>query len=216
MSKTKEKILEKALAIYNQQGVSNVSIRQLAQDVGISHSNLMYHYPTHEEIILGLHDLLLKKAVELNNRLVQNESPLKSLYTATRIGFTVVYHFRFFFKELQYICNTFPKVKEVLRKVEKVRSDMYKKLIAALIANDLLRSEDFKGEFDDLIVRIKIFSDHWLESSSIYDELAWEEMINRYSYLLIQHFYPYLTHKGKDEFKLVQITASTSLPEIVI
>jgi AcrR family transcriptional regulator len=207
MSKTKKKILEKALVIYNLHGVSDVSIRQLAKVVGISHSNLTYHYPTQEDIILGLHDLLLKKAVELNNGLVQNESPIKSLYTTTRTGFTVVYNFRFFFKELQYICKAFPKVKEVLRKVEKVRTHMYKNIITNMIANDLLRSEEFIGEFDDLIVRIKIFSDHWLESSSIYDELPMEETIKKYSYLLMQHFYPYLTENGKNEFKTIQITA---------
>lgn len=206
MNKTKQNILNKALEIYNRDGVSNVSIRQLAKDVGISHSNLIYHYPTQEEIILGLHDLLLNKAIELNNGLVQNESPIQSLYTTTRTGFMVVYNFRFFFKELQNICNAFPKVKEVLRKVEKVRSDMYKNIIENMIANDLLRSEEFKGEFDNLIVRIKIFSDHWLESSSIYDDLPEEEMINKYSYLLMQHFYPYLTNKGKNEYKTIQIT----------
>lgn len=207
MNKTKQKILNKALEIYNRDGVSNVSIRQLSKDVGMSHSNLIYHFSTQEEIILGLHELLLQKAIELNNGLVQNESPLKSLYSTTITGFTIVYDFRFFFHELQYICKTFPKVKEVLRQVEKVRYMMYKKAIGDMIASDLIRSEEFDGEFDDLIVRIKIYSDHWLESSSIYDDLSKEEKINKYSYLLIQHFYPYLTENGRNEFKKIQITA---------
>jgi AcrR family transcriptional regulator len=207
MNKTKQKILEKALEIYNLQGVSNVSIRQLAKDVGISHSNLIYHYPTQEDIILGLHDLLLQKAIELNKGLIQNESTLHSLYSTTITGFTVVYDFRFFFKELHYLCNSFPRLKDVLRKVEKVRALMYKNIIGDMIANNLLRSEEFEGEFDNLIIRIKIYSDHWLESSSIYDELSKEEMINKYSYLLMQHFYPYLNENGKSEFKTIQITA---------
>jgi hypothetical protein len=84
---------------------------------------------------------------------------------------------------------------------------MYKKAIGDMIASDLIRSEEFDGEFDDLIVRIKIYSDHWLESSSIYDDLSKEEKINKYSYLLIQHFYPYLTENGRNEFKKIQITA---------
>lgn len=207
MNKTKQKILTKALTIYNRHGVSNVSIRQLAKDIGISHSNLIYHYPTQEDIVLGLHDIMLQKAVELNKGLFQNEYPLKSLYAITITGFSVVYDFRFFFKELQYICNAFPRIKEVLRKVEQVRSSMYKNIIGDMISKDLLRSEELEDEFDDLIVRIKIYSDHWLESSFIYDELSKEEMINKYSDLLIQHFYPYLSEKGKLEYKTIQITA---------
>lgn len=72
-----------------------------------------------------------------------------------------------------------------------------KNIIAELIATDVLRSEEFEGEFDDLIVRIKIFSDHWYESSSIYDDLSKDEKIYKYSRLLMQHFYPYLTEKGR-------------------
>lgn len=204
MNKTKQKILNKALEIYNRDGVSNVSIRQLSKDVGISHSNLIYHFPTQEEIILGLHDVLLQKAVELNKDMAQKISPLQSLYSTTITGFTIVFDFRFFFKELHYISNAFPKVKEVLREVEKVRSAMYKKLIDELITNNFLRTEEFKGEFDDLIVRIKIFSDHWLESSSIYDDMTKEERIKKYAYLLVQHFYPYLSENGRHEFKTLQ------------
>lgn len=210
MNKTKQKILYKALEIYNRDGISNVSIRQLSKDVGISHSNLIYHFSTQEDIILALHELLLQKAIELNKELVQNESPLQSLYSTTIKGFTIVYDFRFFFKELHYISSTFPKVKDVLKEVEKVRSGMYKQFIEDLIANDFLRNEEFEGEFDDLIIRIKIFSDHWLESSSIYDDLSKDVKINNYAYLLIQHFYPYLTHVGKEDFKRIDRLTSVN------
>lgn len=213
MNNTKQKILNKALELYNDHGVSNVSIRQLAQDVGISHSNLIYHYPTQEDIILGLHDLLLQKAIELNKDLLQNESTLYSLYSTTLTGFAVVYDFRFFFKELQYVCNAFPKVKEALRNVEKVRSNMYRNMIEQLITAGQFRSEELLNEYDDLIVRIKIYSDHWLASSSIYDELPTEEIIEKYAYLLIQHFYPYFTSKGKEEyFRLDRLINSKNKP----
>lgn len=203
MNITKQKILNKALALYNTNGVSNVSIRQLAQDAGISHSNLIYHYPTQEDILIGLHDLLLQKAIELNKDLLQNQSTLQSLYSTTITGFAIVYDFRFFFKELQYVCNTFPKVKEALRNVENVRSNMYRNMIEQLITAGQFRKEELMNEYDDLIVRIRIYSDHWLASSSIYDELSKEEIIEKYAYLLIQHFYPYLTNKGKEAYKRI-------------
>ena len=206
MNRNKSKIRNTAIALYNREGVSTVSIRQLAREVGISHSHLMYHYPTQEDLLLALHDLLLQKAKDLHKDMAPDESPLKALYETTKTGFYVVHDFRFFFLELQYICSSFPRVKEVLRKVEEVRSDMYRHTIALMKAKDILRNEEFENEFDYLINRIKIFSDHWLESSSIYDECTTEEKINKYSYLLIQHFYPYLTQKGKDEFQTIQIT----------
>jgi AcrR family transcriptional regulator len=206
MSKNKLKLLQAAIALYNREGVSSVSIRQLAREVGISHSNLIYHYPTQEDLLLALHDLLLQKAMDLNKTLAHDESPLISLYETTKTGFYIVHDFRFFFLELHYISNSFPRIKEVLRKVEELRANMYMNTIEILNAKDMMRNEEFDHEFDHLITRIKIFSDHWLESSSIYDKLPSEEMINKYAFLLLQHFYPYLTEKGKKEFKRIQLT----------
>ena len=207
MSKTKQKILDKALELYNSSGVSEVSIRQIAKAVGISHSNLIYHYPTHEDVILDLHELLLQKATELNQELKRNNSPLISLFQTTRVGLSVVYDFRFLFTDLQYICNTFPKIKAVIRAVESVRSQMYRDIIHDMVEARLMQAEETENEFNDLIVLIKIYSDHWLVSSSIYDELSKAEMLDKYSYLLLRHFYPYLTNNGKQEFNTLQVNA---------
>ncbi|MEL7124449.1 MAG: TetR/AcrR family transcriptional regulator, partial [Bacteroidota bacterium] len=84
MKKTKQKILATALELYNAKGVGNVSIRQLAKEIGISHSNLIYHYPSLEDVILGLHELLLQKAMELNKEISKEESPLVSLFRTTQ------------------------------------------------------------------------------------------------------------------------------------
>ena len=209
MSKTKQKILDTALALYNRNGVSNVSIRQIAKEAGISHSNLIYHYPTQEDVILGLHELLLQKAMDINQIISHNSSPISTLYKSTQIGFAVVYDFRFLFKDLQYICSSFSRVNQVIRSVEQVRSGMYRRLIDQMRTEKLIRSEEFDHEFDHLIALIKIYSDSWLGSSSIYDDLPKDKKVDKYSFLLMSHFYPYLTEKGKEEFKTIQITPPT-------
>ncbi|MEM8763709.1 MAG: TetR/AcrR family transcriptional regulator [Bacteroidota bacterium] len=204
MKKTKQKILATALELYNEKGVGNLSIRQLAKEVGISHSNLIYHYPSQEDVILGLHELLLQKAMELNQEISKEESPLVSLFRSTQKGFAIVYDFRFLFKDLQYICSSFPRVKETIRTVEEVRSRMYRSVIELMKAKKLIRSEEREDEFKDLITLIKIYSDHWLESSSIYDDGRRDEKIRKYAYLLMSFFYPYLTDKGKEEFQFIE------------
>jgi len=201
MNKTKRKILDTALELYNSEGVSNVSIRQLAKEVGISHSNLIYHYPTKEDVILGLHEILLQKARNINQEIPHGSSLTSALHKSTRLGFSVVYEFRFLFKNLQFICTSFPRMKEVIRAVESVRSEMYRGVIEQMKSEKLIRSEEFNNEFDHLIALIKIYSDSWLVSSSIYDDLSKEEMLDKYSFLLMTHFYPYLSEKGKEEFK---------------
>lgn len=204
MNATKEKILQTALKLYNNQGVASISIRQLAQELDMSHSNLTYHFAGHEEIILSLHDQMLQKAIKLNQELKTEPISLKQFLQNTRVGFSVVYDFRFLFNDLKYICQTFPKVKKVLVAVQEVRAQMYQTLIQDLIANNLMRKENFENEYAHLITLIKIYSDHWLVSSNIYDTLSKQEKIEKYSQLLLSFFYPYLTEKGRREFSGVK------------
>lgn len=205
MNKTKAKILRTALELYNTKGVGNVSIRELAKQANISHSNLIYHFPDQESILLELHDQMLQKAIKLNEDLNYPTVDLKQLFQATKIGFAVVYDFRFMFNDLNEVCASFPKMKGMLVSVEKVRSMMYQSVIEQMVNNGLMRTNEYENEFDNLITLIKIFSDHWIASSNIYDNFGKEDKIEKYAYLLISFFYPYLTENGKKDF--LQITA---------
>ena len=52
--KTRERILEAALSLFNRFGEPSVSVSAIAADIGISHGNLYYHYPTKEKIVEDL------------------------------------------------------------------------------------------------------------------------------------------------------------------
>ena len=200
MDATKSRILATALRIYNAQGVASTSIRQMAKEVGISHSNLIYHFPSHEEIVLGLHDQLLQKALNINGELRTNGGALATFLESTRAGFEVAYNYRFLFLELPHLCATYPRFKQTILDVETVRSGMYQHLIENLVADNIMRPEAFTGEYAAFIQHIKLFSDHWIVSSAMYDNLETAERIEKYALLLIHMFYPYLTPLGKEAF----------------
>ena len=201
MAKTKQKILDQALKLFNQQGgVADVSIRQIAKEMGISHGNLIYHYKTKAEVIQGLHELLLAHALTINQNLDRQNFDISKLHEATLQGFEIVYEFRFLFYDLLYISNSYPKMRKTLIEVEKVRSEMYADIINLSIQNGLMREPEYQLEYEQLIKRIKIFSDHWISSASIYEQGEKHEIIGEYSRLFMSHFYPYLTEKGKEKF----------------
>lgn len=51
---TKDKILEKSLELFNNQGVHNVGVRDIARALEISPGNMSYHFPKKEDVILAL------------------------------------------------------------------------------------------------------------------------------------------------------------------
>ncbi|AEE52303.1 TetR/AcrR family transcriptional regulator [Haliscomenobacter hydrossis] len=48
---TKQRIIDAAITLYNTQGVSNTTLKHIAESVGMSIGNLAYHYPNHDYII---------------------------------------------------------------------------------------------------------------------------------------------------------------------
>src|SRR5690606_19694621 len=194
MKKSKEKILQKALELFNINGFGNVSIRQIAAELNISHSNLIYHYKTKNDMADALHTELLQKAVALNASVKKSENFIESLYNSTKMGFEILYDYRFFMIDLNEILKENASLKSVFLEVEKVRSKMYKDVIKKGIIQGNFREELYENEYDSFIEQIKIYSDSWITSAQIYHSgTTKSDVIDHYVGLFIKMFVPYFT-----------------------
>ena len=57
--KTRDRILECALQLFNHKGEPNVSTMEVANEMGISPGNLYYHFHGKEPLVLGLFERCL-------------------------------------------------------------------------------------------------------------------------------------------------------------
>jgi len=198
---SKEKILQKALELFNDKGFANVSIRLIATELNISHSNLIYHYKTKNDIATALHNELLEKAVELNKQVVTYTNFVEGLFESTKQGFEILYDYRFLMIDLNFILKENETLKTAFLQVEKVRAKMYQNVITSAVENKDLRNELYMNEYDFFIDQIKIFSDSWIVSSQIYHtDLTKKAIVDLYADLFIKMWFPYLTDSGKEKF----------------
>lgn len=198
---SKEKILQKALELFNDKGFTNVSIRLIATELNISHSNLIYHYKTKNDIATALHNELLEKAIALNNQTVNYTDFIQGLFESTKQGFEILYDYRFLMIDLNFILKENQALKTTFLEVEKVRAKMYQDVISNAIKNNDLRKELYPNEYDFFINQIKIFSDSWIVSSQIYHtDLTKNQIIDLYADLFIKMWFSYLTDIGKEKF----------------
>ena len=65
--KTRDRILECALALFNQEGEPNVSTLEIANELGISPGNLYYHFHGKEPLVLELFERF-QRVFEVSNR----------------------------------------------------------------------------------------------------------------------------------------------------
>lgn len=198
---SKEKILQKALELFNAKGFANVSIRLIATELNISHSNLIYHYKTKNDIATALHNELLEKAIALNTQAVNYSDFMEGLFVSTKQGFEILYDYRFLMIDLNFILKENKALKTAFLEVEKVRAKMYQNVITIAVENKDLRKELYPNEYDFFIDQIKIFSDSWIVSSQIYHtDLTKKEIVDQYADLFIKMWFPYLTDSGKEKF----------------
>jgi AcrR family transcriptional regulator len=200
MKKTKESLLKVAQRLFTKHGVADVSLRSIAAEAGISHSNLIYHYPTKNDLIIALHNELLESATALNQKVKVATNPIEGLFQSTEIGFRVLYDYRFLMLDLNYVLRDNKTLHNTFRDLESLRARMYETEIKKAVDLKFMRNELYKGEFDELISRIKIFSDSWIASSEIYDSGTAEKIIKKYTQLFMGFFFPYLTEKGRKIF----------------
>ncbi|MHA7832092.1 MAG: TetR/AcrR family transcriptional regulator [Flagellimonas sp.] len=199
MKNIKEAILIKAKELFNQNGVANVSIRMIARELEISHSNLLYHFKDKNSILNALHQEILESAVNINTEIKYEESALKSLFISTLKGFEVLVDYRFFMIDFNYILRENQVLHKRILEIETLRQSMYAEKINLMISQKILRNKQYDSEFLDLIKQIRIFSDYWLSSAQVYENNV-ALSIKKYARLFLLLFYPYLTKHGKAKF----------------
>ncbi|MGM0588589.1 MAG: TetR/AcrR family transcriptional regulator [Bacteroidota bacterium] len=202
---TKEKILNAALRLFNDQGLAEVTLRQIAMEVGISQGNLNYHFKKRQDIIERLYFRLVEAMDQAFQDLQHQSLDLEMMYHINRVTMEEMYKYRFLLLDFVQVMRDNQTIKGHYAKVRQQRTDQFKRIIENLQANGLVRKEEFDQEFERLFVRMNIMGDFWLSFSEFADKLKPKELADKYAILFCECIYPYLTDVGKTKFvKLIE------------
>ncbi|PQJ71909.1 TetR/AcrR family transcriptional regulator [Polaribacter butkevichii] len=207
MKNTKSKILETSLVLFNKNGLSNISLRSIADEMQISVGNLQYHFKKREEIINALYFLLVEN---IDNAILINETKpyglLKQFFNISENISKVFFKYRFFFLDFNMIIREHSIIKKHYRELTSSREKQFFDFIKMLNNSNLIREEVLPNEYQNLFLRFQITSDFWISSANISSKKISKNIIPRYSDVLNQMLFPYLTKKGKTEYlKLTKV-----------
>lgn len=188
-----------SLKLFNNQGVSNVTLRQIALEIGISQGNLNYHFKTRQDIIEALYFELVRKMDEL---MAFSQDKIPSLETLFHIGkksMEGLYEYRFILKDALHLIKESEQIKTHYIQLQKIREQQYLQLFDHMIIKGLMRHESFPGEFSNLYHRMNIIGDNWINTQELlHPEL--NDPVDFYGMILFEMIFPYLTKAGKIEF----------------
>jgi len=98
--RTRERILQTALAMFNQFGEPSVATTSIAFEMGISPGNLYYHYHSKEEIVV---DLFAEFRREIETTLAAPEARLpnaEDCWLFLHLVFEAIWKYRFIYRDI--------------------------------------------------------------------------------------------------------------------
>ena len=108
---TKQKIIAASIKLFNEHGLTNVRLQQIADEVGISVGNLAYHYYSKEAIVNEM-DRQLSELIEPIIDASTSFPNLMDFDTQLARFYHLVMNYSFYFLDLLEIKRNYPKLYE--------------------------------------------------------------------------------------------------------
>ncbi|UVJ44377.1 TetR/AcrR family transcriptional regulator [Pseudomonas sp. LS1212] len=157
--KTRDRILECALHLFNEQGEPNVSTMEIANEMGISPGNLYYHFHGKEPLILGLFERFEDELTPLLDPPSDVRLEAEDYWLFLHLIVERMAHYRFLFQDLSNLSGRLPKLARGIRNL----LNALKRTLAALLANlkaqgEIVSETQALGQLVEQITMTLLFS----------------------------------------------------------
>ncbi|WP_374441689.1 TetR/AcrR family transcriptional regulator [Pseudomonas panipatensis] len=157
--KTRDRILECALLLFNEQGEPNVSTLEIATELGISPGNLYYHFHGKEPLVLALFERFEGDLQPLLDPPADARLGAEDYWLFLHLIVERLAHYRFLFQDLSNLAGRLPKLARGIRNWLKALKRTLAVLLARLKAEGELTSDtESLGQLVEQITLTLLFS----------------------------------------------------------
>jgi AcrR family transcriptional regulator len=199
--RTVDRIIEVSIRLFNADGIAQASLRGIAEEVGISHGNLAYHFANKSKI---LDEIYARMESEMDAAMFPEGDVTLQHYNALLRRISVFHErYRFFYLDMLEIARHYPRVIRRYRATIARRFEEHDELVNGLVRNGLVKHEPVPGLYRSLFHSIWVMSTFWLQHKKILGENhpvidSGSDIRHVWEILL-----PHLTAKGLREFREV-------------
>lgn len=167
--KTKDRIIETALRLFNDEGEPNVSTNHIADEMDISPGNLYYHYRSKDDIIWQIFLNYEKKINQVLNLKEVNYTSMEDMWLYLHMVFEVIAEYRFLYRNLIQLMNRIEFLKRHFRHILALKSQTALKIMKNLSEIGALKADE--ETIASLADQIALTATFWLNYSiAIYDD----------------------------------------------
>jgi AcrR family transcriptional regulator len=173
--RTRERILELSLVLFNERGEPNVTTNHIADELEISPGNLYYHFRNKDDII---EQLFARYEERMDQALLQPEGRLPNLediWLQLHLVYECIWDYRFLYRDLVDILSRSRKVRLHFSRILRRATDNATEVLRGLVSAGIMRAS--AEEVQALATNILVIATFWLNYSSVRGEKDEQEAI---------------------------------------
>ena len=194
---TKEIIVQKAVEMFNEQGVEYVGVRELAKELGMKGGNITYYFPTKDDIVMEVS----MRLGEENNKILQKRADLRISEFLGIFGEVFKNHsnFRGLILSFPHLLRQNEAVRLQYAKRKVLRRDTILEQLADMEAGGYLRIPEDR-ERNNILNTITLISRFWISNASVEEDVGDMALtMDKYIELIAGQLRPFATAKGRKD-----------------
>lgn len=203
-SDTRNRIMTTALRLFNERGVHQVGVRDIARELGISPGNLAYHFPQKDVLVAALVHELHSANTQRAQAAEPGKDSLLTLYRALAGGMRNHLAYRFYQLSYVDILRHSPELKAMEASLAERRRQRTQAMLDRLVQAGSLDAARLAGRADRLHEQLTVFMTSWLRAAEVYmPGRSDEEALIHYAKLMMALLEPFCTAAGEAEIKAI-------------
>lgn len=197
--KTREKILQASLLLFNEEGEPHVTTVDIANELEISPGNLYYHFKGKEVIIENLFSRFEDSISDILHAPINQELKIEDSWYYLYVVFEEIYHYRFIYHNISDLLRRYETINKKFKRLLTLKCQTAESIIAALRVAGILVMDDVDA--DVLVNNIVMTVTYWVAYSSLRDGKQAEQfIIHKGVFQILSLIAPYLS-AGKKEYR---------------
>jgi AcrR family transcriptional regulator len=197
---TREKILDKALEMFNERGIEYVGLRELATVLNIRVGNITYYFPTKDDLVFELSAGLRERNSGV--MVAKDQMTMLTFLEMLHQVFRNHLHYRCLLLSFVHLMAQNQRIATAYKKTQKMRYETLRENLDLLSGTGYLKAEN-ENDIQFLVSTIALISRFWISEAAIsFRQLSDDAQMQHYLQLIAKLLMPYATGKGKREIKM--------------
>ena len=163
--KTRERILDISLAMFNERGEPNVTTNHIADELEISPGNLYYHFRNKEDIVEHLFARYEEKIDRVMVAPDERLPNLEDIWLQLHVAFETMWEFRFVYRDLVDITSRNRKLRMHFARILKRATENATAVLKGLAEAEIMRAS--RAEIEATASNVILIATFWLSFNTV-------------------------------------------------